>query len=185
MNSADILAVLWFFLGAGIANMAPVLVSKLPVVKDWKAPLDFGLKLRGKPLFGKNKTWRGLLSGIIFATATVAAQQALLRGLDTDIFVGGQSFNSLPLLVIGPLLGAGALIGDALESMFKRQIGIAPGKSWFPFDQTDYIIGAVLFTYPVVPLSLWLYAALLAIGFGLHVVTAYLGYLLKLKDSPI
>lgn len=185
MTSSDVLAVLWLFLGAGVANMVPVFVSRFPVLKHWKTPLDFGLTLNKKPLFGKNKTWRGLLSGIIFATATVAAQQALLRTLDTDIFVGGQSFNSLPLLVIGPLLGAGALIGDAVESMFKRQIGIAPGKSWFPFDQTDYIIGAILFTYPVVTLNFWLYAALLAIGFGLHVATAYLGYLLKLKDSPI
>lgn len=165
--------------------MAPVFAARIPTVKNWDTRLDFGINLKGKPLFGKNKTWRGLLSGIIAATLTVAAQQALLRAIDKDIVVGDQSFSEYPTIVLGILLGAGALIGDAVESFFKRQINIAPGKSWFPFDQIDYILGAIIFTYPIIKLSLLQYGLMVVVGFALHLVTAYAGYRLKLKSSPI
>ena len=56
MNSS--LATLLFFLPAGIANAAPVFANKIPIVKNWQAPLDMGITWRGQPLLGKNKTWR-------------------------------------------------------------------------------------------------------------------------------
>lgn len=185
MSLYDILATIWLFVGAGFANAAPVFANKIPLLNQWKTPLDFGIKFRGKPLFGKNKTWRGLFFGIFVATATVFFQKLILGSLDTDIELNGISFNSLPTLTLGLLLGAGPLIGDAIESLFKRQLDVAPGKSWFPFDQIDYIIGAIIFTWFLVPLTFGQYASLFIIGFGVHLIASYIGYLLKLKDEPI
>jgi CDP-diglyceride synthetase len=37
------------------------------------------------------------------------------------------------------------MTGDAVKSFFKRRLGITPGKSWFPFDQLDFVLGAILF----------------------------------------
>ena len=65
---------------------------------------------------------------------------------------------SLPLaLAIGALLGGfqervveavhltvGVDFGTVLNSALKRRLGITPGGNLFPFDQTDFILGASL-----------------------------------------
>ena len=91
--------------------------------------------------------------------------------------------DSGPIL-FGLLSSAGALTGDALRSFFKRQRGMAPGKSWFPFDQIDYVLGGVVFTACYIQLTLWQYVLLFIVWFLLHPLATLIGYLLKLKDSP-
>lgn len=181
----DLITIVWLLLGAGMANMTPVFAANIPALKSWDTPIDFGKKLGGKPIFGKNKTWRGLMCGIIVAILTVYLQQLLLKTLDKNITINSTAFTDFSPVVLGTLLGAGALLGDAVESFFKRRAGVAPGKSWFPFDQIDYILGAALFTYPIAPLPLYQYLLLLVVGFILHLLVNYLGYLLKLKDDII
>jgi CDP-2,3-bis-(O-geranylgeranyl)-sn-glycerol synthase len=96
--------------------------------------------------------------------------------------------------VLGFLLAFGALAGDAIKSFAKRRVGhmsggkatgIPSGKSWFPFDQIDYIVGALLLSWPVLQPSLALVAAIVVMYFGLHLVATYLGYRLGLKSDPI
>lgn len=181
----DAFLVLWLFLGAGIANAAPVFASRLPYLNKWNTPLDGGLQFRGKRLFGKNKTWRGLVCGVIAATLTLSLQQWLAATFQWNIVINDTQFTELPTLILGPLLGAGPLIGDAIESFFKRQVNIPPGKSWFPFDQIDYIIGGLIFTWPITPLTLTQYVWVFVLGFGGHLLISYIGYLIHLKDKPI
>lgn len=185
MSFYDIFATIWLFTAAGLANSAPVFANKIPLLNQWRTPIDFGIKFRNRPLFGKNKTWRGLLFGTLISVITIYTQKAILILLDADITINGVSFMSLPTLSLGLLLGLGPLVGDFVESFFKRQIGVKPGSSWFPFDQLDYIIGAVIFTLPLIQLSLLQYLSLFIIGFGIHLIASYVGYLLKLKDAPI
>lgn len=155
--------------------MAPVLANKLPFITRFKTPLDFGYSYHGHRIFGKNKSWRGLFSGIVFGTfAGWVMHQAF--------------FASEPLghyLIVAAAMSAGALIGDAVESFFKRQRGIESGNPWFPFDQTDYIIGGLVFILPFQTLPLSMVLWIFGIFFGLHLVSSYVGYLLGLKDQPI
>ena len=122
-------SVLWFiifFIPAYVANMSPVFVRKINFLDN---PLDGGMTWNGKPLFGKNKTWRGLIFGTIMGGIAGAVMQWL----------------NLPFVWWwGFVLGFAALVGDALKSMFKRQVGIRPGGSWMPFDQLDFIIVAYI-----------------------------------------
>ncbi|CAN5646647.1 CDP-2,3-bis-(O-geranylgeranyl)-sn-glycerol synthase [soil metagenome] len=156
--------------------MVPVFAARLPVLRDWNAPLDFGKTFRGKRIFGSNKTWRGLVSGTLMGGLTGILVQ--------NLFVTGEADLAF-IFLAGCLMGFGALAGDAVESFFKRQRGFAPGASWFPFDQIDYIIGGLVFVYPISPLPWILVAAILVIYFGLHVMTSYLGYLIGVKSQPI
>ena len=106
MNLEHALHALIFFLPAGISNMVPVFASKLPVLRNWNTPLDFGKTYKGKRIFGKNKTWRGLLSGIVAGTLVAMLVYSTYWHVD------------LLAVLIGSSMSAGALIGDAVESFF-------------------------------------------------------------------
>lgn len=179
-----LLMAFWFFLPAGVANMGPVFAAKLPGLRHWNTPLDFGRTYRGKRIFGPHKTWRGLVAGIVLATLVLAVQKYLFTYTWAQE-ISWMNYRADGVWIVGPLLGAGALLGDAIESFFKRQKGVASGEVWFPFDQTDYILGGLLLAAPVVPYSIGLIASIFAIYFGLHVIVAYLGYRIGLKDKPI
>lgn len=177
---------LWFFLPAGIANMMPIFAARWPIIKPWDYPIDFGKTYRGKRIFGTHKTWRGLIVGIIFATLTLALQVWLIREVSFLADLTDQvDYATLPVLVLGPLFGFGALAGDCIESFFKRQRGTPPGQGWFPFDQTDYIIGGALATMPFVQLTIAQYIMLIVIWLIVHVVASYIGYVAGVKERPI
>src|SRR5262249_5810302 len=150
-----------------------VLAAIAPGLRKWNAPMDFGLSFRGKRMFGSHKTWRGLTAGMVAATIVLGLQQLLVAHFVWAQHLSSQvEYTNLPTLIVGPLFGFGALVGDAIESFFKRQRGVAPGKGWFPFDQTDYIVGAIVATMPFVQLSIRQYAWLLLLWLIVHIVVS-------------
>jgi len=171
---------LLFFAPAGIANASPVIANKIPLLNQWDTPLDFGKSWRGKRIFGDNKRWRGIITGTLVG-GLVAYIEAV-----TVFKVGFNAPWQLTLsFATGLLLGFGALLGDAVESFFKRQFGVAPGKNWFPFDQIDYIVGGLAVSFPFVHVTLVGYFWVFVVWFCMHLIFSYIGYLLHLKDSPI
>lgn len=182
----DLLFVAWFFLPAGMANMTPILAAKWPLIKEWDAPIDGGATYRGKRVFGAHKTWRGLIVGMLAATFVLWLQQlGAAHNATIASFTSQVNYADLPLWIVGPLFGFGALAGDAIESFFKRQKGVLPGNSWFPFDQIDYIVGGALAVLPFVQLYFWQYVALVVLWLAIHLIASYVGFKLHLKDKPI
>jgi CDP-2,3-bis-(O-geranylgeranyl)-sn-glycerol synthase len=118
MDDNSILLALWAFLPAGLANMTPLFVNKIPYINNWSTPLDLGNKYKGIRLLGDNKTWRGLFFGCLIGGLT-----GLLQYLALPEFTFFESPNASLLLFAGFLLGLGALLGDSVESFFKRQNG--------------------------------------------------------------
>lgn len=174
----DIWFAIWFFLPAGVANVTPILVAKLPAIREWDTPLDLGRKFHGQPIFGSHKTVRGIVFGTFVGTL-IFYDQTRAGGI-----YGGLDYGGLTIW-LGVLLSFGALFGDLVKSFFKRRVSVPSGKSWFPFDQLDYIIGGLLLSSIVVTLSLKQYATIIIVWFALHLISSYLGYLLKLKKDPI
>ncbi|HSW80256.1 MAG TPA: CDP-archaeol synthase [Candidatus Saccharimonadales bacterium] len=182
----ELLFAIWFFMPAAFANAAPVFVAKIPRLKDLNAPMDFGRSYKSQRVFGSHKTWRGFIAGVIVATLVFWLQQVLVRHYTWAYDLTSQvDYGGLPTLILGPLFGIGALGGDAIESFFKRQRHVAPGHGWFPFDQTDYIIGGALLTAPFVPLSFREYVLLILFWLLAHIAASYVGYLIGLKERPI
>lgn len=176
----DVLGAFILFLPAGMANMSPVIANKIPGLSKWTTPMDFGMKWRGKRILGDNKTWRGVVFGTFMASLVGLVQYPILLKTDRDIpILIGFSLAS------GALMGLGALLGDAVESFFKRRLAVDPGGSWFPFDQIDYIIGGLLLSWPLIHWNLREALFVFVVYFGLHLLFAYFGYLLGLKDRPI
>lgn len=181
----SVLFPLWFFLPAGVANMAPVFAAKIPVLSSLDTPLDGGLKLNGKRIFGDHKTVRGLISGILLAILFVWLQQVLYTAQPSWFGWSELDYRFVNPLIVGFLLGFGALGGDALKSFFKRQLGVKPGDSWFPFDQIDYILGAIIITAGIITLPFVFYLFSILLWICLHLVVSYIGFLLKLKEKPM
>lgn len=182
----EFLFTIWFFLPAGAANVMPILVAAIPQLRRFDAPIDCHLTFRGKRILGDHKTWRGLISGILAATLAFWLQQVLVAHVGWIANISDTAnYALLPTLIVGPLFGLGALGGDAIESFFKRQRGVAPGRGWFPFDQTDYIIGGALATAPYIHLGVGQYCMLIVTWLIVHVIASYIGYLAGLKERPI
>ncbi len=180
----NIMFALWFFLPAGIANASPVFAKKIPILKDWDTPLDFGKSYRRIRIFGANKTWRGLVFGAFCGGMTSVITYIIYPESINYVSVSAL-IPTLDMFVVGAALGTGALVGDAVESFAKRRVGVKPGESWFPFDQVDYIIGGLVFSIPFVILSFWMNILVLVTWFAAHLFWSYIGFLLKLKDKPI
>jgi CDP-2,3-bis-(O-geranylgeranyl)-sn-glycerol synthase len=180
-----LLAAIWFFLPAGLANAAPVFAALLPGLRNLNTPMDLGKSYHGKRIFGDHKTWRGLIAGIVMATLVIGLQKYLYVRTAWVPELSWFDYQSSAIWLLGPLFGLGVLLADAIESFFKRQRGIGPGKTWFPFDQTDYIVGGCLFSLPVVQLSLERYIWVLVTWFGLHLLSVYIGHRLGIREKPI
>lgn len=134
-------ALFYLFLPAFVANATPVLVKNVPLISQWNAPIH-------AKWFGSHKTWRGFICGVIFGIS-VSLLQYLLK--DTGVFADITLLHSAPMrsALVGLLLSAGALTGDAVESAVKRLLGLAPGTALPVWDGIDYMIGAIVFLSPV------------------------------------
>ncbi len=98
-----------------VANVLPWLSSRL-LPRWWTAPLDGGLRLKdGRRLLGAHKTWKGLLAGTLGCGLA-----GLLAG---------------PGFAVGAAFGALSLAGDALSSLAKRRLDVAPGTEIPGLDQ--------------------------------------------------
>lgn len=162
----EIVWFLLFFTPAYVANMAPPFFRKLP----FGQPIDGGRKYNGKPLLGKNKTWRGLIIGTLFGGLTGYILQAC----------------GLPFVFWwGFLLGFAALLGDAIKSFFKRQAGFKSGASWVPFDQLDFLIVAYLVSLPLVMFSVWTVLLGFALIFVGNVIVQVVGGATGIKTNKL
>jgi CDP-2,3-bis-(O-geranylgeranyl)-sn-glycerol synthase len=175
----------WFFLPAGLANMFPIFVSHLPVVKNWNLPMDFYFNFRGRPIFGSNKTIRGLVTAVVVGILTAISQRQIFVHWDYLQQISPINYVSTNVILLGTLLGLGAILGDAVESFFKRQFNISEGDSWFFFDQIDYILGGIILSYWFIHLNGLQYLYLILVYFVLHLASTIFGYLFGLKRQPI
>jgi len=161
-----IIEALKFIFPAYCANAVPVIVGG-------GRPLDFGKNFfDGKPIFGKNKTFRGFFFGL-----AIGVMVGLVESL---VFSYPVPFSIL-FSVLSPL---GALMGDLAGAFLKRRLGIAPGGLLPIIDQIDFAIGAILFSLPLAMMYWELAIAVIIITAPIHLFTNFLAYKLKLKNNP-
>ena len=138
-----IIQALWLVLPAYFANGFALLVGG-------GTPIDFGKNWKdGKRILGDGKTWRGLIVGsFIGMTAGFGFSAVAKFGRMIDFPIEINDFTGFPLMI--PIVFSicfGALMGDIIESFFKRRVGKEQGASWIPFDQLDFILGVLFFSF--------------------------------------
>jgi CDP-2,3-bis-(O-geranylgeranyl)-sn-glycerol synthase len=83
--------------------------------------------------------------------------------------------------VLTPL---GALLGDLTGAFLKRRLGIKPGGLFPIVDQVDFVVGALVFSFPLGIISWELAVTVLLITPPIHLFTNFLAFKLKLKNNP-
>lgn len=143
---------LWLTLPIVIGGVAHMFF----VANDWLPSLKVPIN---EALFGKNKTWRGV---VVMPLVTVPGALLLgaLSGVQPDSL--SSSLSEVPLVLLGLCLGLGYVILELPNSYLKRKLGIPPGATpeqgtyWFiALDQLDSAIGftivyALFFDFPAV-----------------------------------
>jgi len=136
------------------------LVVALPLAATWlgDAVAFFAGTAWGRgglaPTISPNKSWVGVWGGLTGAGIAGAGWLVVARASLPGLPMSGP----LPAVLVGVLLGVGAIVGDLAESLMKRDVGVKDSGTFFPghggiLDRLD----ALLFTLPAA------YAALAAL----------------------
>lgn len=149
-------------------------------------PVDFGKSdSSGNRWIGDGVTWRGLIAGTVIGTLTGAVQgyfapqiiqtfgPYIITPMASDLYSG---------ILIGFLLGFGALLGDALGSFLKRRLGIGRGKPAPILDQLDFLIVALILVSFIVKLDFTFIIIAVVLTLVIHLITNTCAYLFGLKD---
>lgn len=176
-----IVSTLYLFLPAYVANMAPVVATRLNLFSFLDKPLDGSTKDTERPLLGINKTYRGFVAGLI-SSIFVAYVQLFLKNkhifINTDFDITSKNF-----WIWGAILGFGALMGDLVKSFFKRRFGIPPGKRWIPWDQLDMVFGGLIFGSLMYSFSWQQVGVLIILSPFLILVVNLVSFYLKIKKD--
>lgn len=145
------------------ANGAPILFG------GRGGPLDMGKKIKGKRIFGDNKTVMGTISGLLAGIAVGAIEYPFLNYM----------------LPVAALLALGAIAGDLIGSFIKRRLNYKSGASVPILDQYGFFVLAILFAFPLGHLPSVYGIVFLVILTGIaHVLTNIGANRLKLKKVP-
>ena len=165
-------------LPAYFGNMAPVIFKNLNFIKT---PVDFGANfLDGKPIFGKNKTIQGIIFATVFGIIVAYVQYTLYQN---NLFKGLSLIDYSNWMQIGFLFGFGAIFGDLVKSFFKRRVNIKPGQPFIPFDQIDFVIGALFFVYFTGILTWQIVITLLIVSPILHITVNHIAYYTHIRGE--
>jgi CDP-2,3-bis-(O-geranylgeranyl)-sn-glycerol synthase len=144
MDYTVIIQAFWIVIPIYVANASAVIVGG-------GAPIDFGKNWKDKRrIFGNGKTWRGLFAGTFLGMTAGFGLAVAAKYINTSeyAYLGLTDFEGFPLMILILFsLCFGALIGDVIESFFKRRVGKDRGQDWIPFDQLDFLIGALIFSF--------------------------------------
>jgi phosphatidate cytidylyltransferase len=113
---------------------AGMLIVVLPLATTWigDAAAYFAGTAWGRaklfPTVSPNKSWVGAWAGVLASAAAAVGWFLLARSV-----LPGIPLRSIGLVVVGgALLGVGAIVGDLVESLLKREAGVKDSGSLFP-----------------------------------------------------
>lgn len=177
-----ILACLYFFLPAYLANMTPPLARRANLFNFLDRDVDFGKKFMDQPIFGNHKSWRGVILGIFVGFVTVLVQGYLFQ-FPAVQRISFLDYGQINIFLFGFLISAGAVFGDLLFAFIKRRMKVQPGARFIPFDQTNYVIGSAVFLTAFYKIGIIIWATIFLLTFLLHVIFNRLGYHLKINSA--
>lgn len=155
---------LYFMAPAYAANMAPPFVRYW---NGWNRPIS-------RRWLGEHKTVVGFGAGVLAAVVVSFIQSRLAWS--------GALAAYDHWAALGLRFGLGAMAGDSVKSLIKRRLGIAPGERWLPWDQLDFVLGALALVRGRAALTWSDLATILLLTVAGHVLVNRLGYWMGVRD---
>lgn len=185
VSNPNVQRVVFLVLALSTAGALQVLWLRSRFSQKFCQPVDLGLQLRGRPLFGPNKTLRGFVMMVPAAGLSFLFWSQALEGAERV-----WSLRPTEFVLFGCVAGLGFMAGELPNSAFKRQLDIPPGEApkspslrrlCLFLDRTDSLLGSLfaMSLYARVPWPVWL--GCLAIGPGIHALFSFSLYRLGVK----
>jgi len=187
-----IIQIFYLILPVLVGGIIRVFSQKLGRKMYLDSPLDFGLQFLNQPLFGRTKTWAGLLLSGLVITLVILLQNLLYQF---------ETFKQLTLInydLINPFALALALtlgynLGELPTSFIKRRLNIPSSylpknKGAFIFlvvEQLDSVLGAIIGLNLVAPQTQITNFLILAVGATTHAVIDFLLYRVGVKTLKL
>ena len=167
------------------------LCIKYRLISSLAVAIDGGRTVGGKPWFGPNKTYRGLLA-VAIGTAIGFLLRALLFGADG--LGDAPSWLARPggaTAAFGFGVGLAAMLAELPNSFIKRRLGVAPGTPglgryaliFYVADQVDLLLGMWLVESAVTRLSVAFLCWSALLLFAAHQMLTALGYRLGMRAT--
>jgi hypothetical protein len=183
-----VLRVAWLAVPVLAAGIMHVAVLRFGALRPLDVPLDAARTWRGRPLLGRNKTWRGVVVMPLTSALVMRMQAALARRSPAVARITAVDFAHVNPLAGGAILGLGYVVGELPNSFVKRQLGIGPGgrsARWarlqYVTDQVDSVVGCLLALRTFHRPTRGEFIGALAVGAGLHVAFDASLYLIGVK----
>ncbi|MEP6493896.1 MAG: CDP-archaeol synthase [bacterium] len=159
--------------------------------RRWRMPLDGGARIRGRRVFGDNKTVRGFVVMVPAASAAFYATWMVISAVVPSAATSLWPLSSGGYAVLGAWAGLGFMLGELPNSFVKRQLDIAPGSAprgrvatiaAFVVDRLDSIVGMLLAISLAAPTPWMTWVYVIVIGPAIHFTFSVLLYRLGVKE---
>jgi len=184
----------FLLIAMSVAGTAHVLWLRTRWSRRFAAPLDGGLKFRGKRLFGENKRVCGFM---VLPPATALTFLILGGGREQlfPVFADGLwPLTAWQYAGLGLACGLAFMLAELPNSFVKRQLGIAPGQApkhtWLRsvvllVDRYDSVLGVLLVLSLLVPVSLATWVWVLFLGPAVHAIFSIVMHALGIKARAL
>lgn len=170
---------------AGILNMIFVKTSEF--YKNNKTPIN-------EKMFGKNKTWTGFISMIVFSIISQVLWGAICNELGitqrSELYVNYEN-EMIYNIIVGAAFGFMYMLFELPNSFIKRRFDIPEGKTvkglkgsvFFVIDQTDSMLGVMLVLVLISNIGLHKYIMYTMLGAVTHIAVNTVLYTLKIRKN--
>jgi hypothetical protein len=155
-------------------------------------PIDGGRTLGGRPIFGPNKTLRGVVAVVIGNTLVLGLQSTALHYAPAIRRVELFDYGMVNGWLVGLAVGTLAALAELPNSFLKRRLNIPAGQSgpgamgalFYFVDQVDILVGVWLAYSLVVDVTLWRVVLSVGLIFVLHQAVTLIGGGLGMRPTP-
>lgn len=179
----------WLILPVVLGGLGHVAVLKTNVLGSLAVPIDGGARWRGRPVFGANKTWRGIavMTGLTaFASAmldALARRNRWTRALEV------RQSARVNAWAAGAVCGLSYCLAELPNSFMKRRLGISPGaraisrgRLQYVVDQADSVAGCLIVLRLLYRSDVGELLAAFGLGMTIHVGIDQLIYAIRVKS---
>jgi CDP-2,3-bis-(O-geranylgeranyl)-sn-glycerol synthase len=195
MNAPDpFAAALFLVLAMSAAGVVHVAWLKSALARRLTQPVDGGLTVRGRRLFGANKMLRGFVAMPLAGAAIFTVLGALRAAMPQWLADGMWPLPPAQYALLGFACGLGFMLAELPNSFLKRQLDVAPGlppahpalrAAFFVVDRCDSVLGVLVVASLLVPVpaATWLWVLLL--GPCLHAMFSVILHRLGVKARAL